>query len=364
MKLWRDLLIAALRPRPPRGALSPGELDLVHHILVVRMHDQLGDFLLATPALYALRRRFPRVHLTLVVNGFLAPLAECNPDIDRLVVAPWTRSPRNPGQVLRLLRDLRGRQYDLALVLNTVSHSLTSDVVARLSRAKRVVGPVRPELRDTPGAPLYDWAYEPAAPVNAHQLSRAAALVAPLGCDPRPHGYRFALDPLSEDVADRVQESLPSGSVVAVHIGTRDAAKRYPTARWAAVLTEVARESGAHVLLLDAPDARDEVRRLGASLAVPHTRLGPLTLRETAAVVARVPLLLCHDSALLHVAAALGTPTVTVFGRGEVEEWAPPGRRHCALQALSKRPEDVPVADVSKEALDLLRESQARTKSV
>lgn len=333
-------------------------------MLVVRMHDQLGDFLLATPALYALRRRFPRVHVTLVVNGFLAPVADHNPDIDRLVVAPWARSPSRPGQILRLLQDLRVRQYDLALVLNTVSHSLTSDVVARLSRATRVVGPARPELRDCPGAPLYDWAYEPAEPVNSHQLSRAAALVAPLGCDPRPHGYRFALDPPSEDVADRVQASLPAGPIVAAHLGTRDPAKRYPTARWAAALTEVARESGAHVLLLDAPDARDEVRRLGASLAVAHTVLGPLTLREAAAVVARVPLLLCHDSALMHVAAALGTPTVTVFGRGEVRDWAPPGRSHRALQAPTKRPEDVPVSEVSRQALDLLREAQARTKSV
>jgi ADP-heptose:LPS heptosyltransferase len=361
VSLGRDLLVAALRPRPPKGPLSRQELDLVHHLLVVRAHDQLGDFLLATPALHALRRRFPRAHLTLVVNEFLAPLALGQPDVDRVVVAPWTRSPRNPWQIARLLRDLSSRRYDLALVLNTVSHSLTSDVVARLSGAERVAGPTTPALKDLPGAPLYDWAFEPGPPVGSHQLARSAAVVAPLGCDRRPSGYRFALDPKAQDVADRVQESLPAGRLVALHIGTRDPEKRYPTELWAEAANRIGDESDAHLVLLDAPDVRPEVRFLAGGLRVPHTMLGPLSLRETAAVISRMQLLLCHDSALLHAAAAVGTPTVSVHGRGEVAEWAPPGDAHRALQAASRRPADVPPDLVAAEARTLLRIPLART---
>ncbi len=321
---------------------------------MVRAHDQLGDFLLATPALAALRRRFAGASLTLVVNRFLSPLALHQPDVDRVVVAPWIRSPRHPGQIARLLRDLGGRKYDLALVLNTVSHSLTSDLVARLSRAGRVAGPARPELKDVPGAPLYDWVYEPAIPRSRHQMARALAAVEPLGCDPAPLAYRMGLDPPALDAAIRACRSLPSGPRVAVHVGTRDPEKRYPTSSWIAALERVGAESGAHVVLLDAPDARAEVRQLSHELTVPHTALGPRSLAETAALVSLMPLLLCHDSALLHVAAAVETPTVCVHGRGEVAEWAPPGELHRALQASDRRPADIAPQVVAEEALALL----------
>jgi len=351
LSLTRALAVAALRPRPPRGALSPAALDGVRRLLVVRAHDQLGDFLLAGPALAALRRRFAAARITLVVNRFLAPLARHHPDADRVLVAPWGRGAGAAGGAAGFWAALRDEPYDLAVVLNTVSHSLSSDATARLAGARVVAGPAAPPLKDTPGAPLYDWAYDPAPPAGPHEMDRALAAVAPLGGPGAPLAYRFALTPAERAAAERLRATLSAGRLVALHVGTKDPAKRYPTALWIAAADAVAERLGARLALLDAPDARAAGAELARGLRAAHTPLPPLTLRETAAFLTHAELLLCHDSALLHLAAAVGVPTVSVHGRGDAARWKPPGARHVALQAPDYVPASVPPEQVAAAAL-------------
>src|SRR5262245_12793814 len=107
------------------------------------------------------------------------------PDVDRVVVAGG-------------LPFLSNESYDLALVLNTVSHSLTSDLLARSSGARRVIGPASPPLKDSSGAPLYDWAFEPPEPAGPHQMDRALSVVGPLGCHDVPREYRYGMTPEEE----------------------------------------------------------------------------------------------------------------------------------------------------------------------
>jgi ADP-heptose:LPS heptosyltransferase len=363
LSLARRLAIALARPRPPRGAPDAPELDSVRRLLVVRAHDQLGDFLMATPALLALRLRFPAAHVTLVVNPYLAPLALHQPDVDRVLVTPWGQGRGGRPGPARFWRALREAPYDLALVLNTVSHSLTSDLLARAAGARRVAGPTTPPLKDAAGAPLYDWALEPAAPAGAHWIERALAVVAALGCGEVPRAYRFALTPDEEAIGERLRAALPPGPVVGVHVGTKDAANRYPVPLWIEAAERVAERLGAHLALFDAPDARAARDQVARGLAAPHTSLPPLTLRETAAALARLDLCLCHDSAPLHLAAAVGTPTVSIHGRSPAALWKPPGDRHVALQTLDLLPASVPPAEVAEAAGRALAAAPERARA-
>jgi ADP-heptose:LPS heptosyltransferase len=350
LSLARRLAIALARPRPQRGAPGAARLAAVRRLLVVRAHDQLGDFLLATPALLALRRRFPDAHVTLLVDRYLAPLALHQPDVDRVLITPWGRGTGEPRSQLGFWRALRETRYDLALVLNTVSHSLTTDLLARAAGAACVAGPTVPPLKDAAGAPLYDWAFEPARPAGPHLIERALAAVAPLGCGEVPRAYRFALTGDEQAIGARLRAGLPDGPVVAVHVGTKDAANRYPIPLWIEAAERVSERLGAHLALFDAPDARAARDQLGRGLAAPHTALPPLTLRETASVLARTDLCLCHDSAPLHLAAAVGTPTVSIHGRSDAALWKPPGDSHVALQAPDFLPASVRPAEVAEAA--------------
>jgi len=338
LALWRQAAISLFRPRPARG--KP-DLDGVASLLVVRAHDQLGDFLLITPALRSLRLRFPKARITLAVSPFLAALARHQPDVDRVLVIMGFAAPG-------------GGPYDVALVLNTISHSLTSDLAARRSGARSVIGPSRPELKDVPGAPLYDWAYEPAPPAGPHQMDYALAVVTPLGCPDVPRAYRYGMTEAEEAFGRRARSRFPAGRVVAVHVGTKDPARRYPEEQWAEVLERVAQASGAHLVLLDAPDAREARDRVAARLRAPHSVLDPMSLRELAAMLRTFDVLLCHDSAPMHLAAAVGTATVAVGGRDDAQRWKPPGPRHIALEAPDRVPAHVAPADFAQAAIDLL----------
>jgi ADP-heptose:LPS heptosyltransferase len=338
LAVLRQAAIELFRPRPPRG--KP-DLDRVERLLVVRAHDQLGDYLLVTPALRALRLRFASARITLAVSSFLAPLALHEPDVDFV---------RVPDALYRV----PGGPFDVALVLNTISHSLTSDLVARRSGARAVVGPVRPPLKDVQGAPLYDWAYEPATPAGPHQMDHALSVVAPLGCPDVAREYRYLVTEEEQAYARRLRGRFPAGRLVAVHVGTKDATRRYPEEQWAEVLESVAQATGAHVVLLDAPDAREARDRVAARLRAAHTSLEPHSLRELGAILQTTDLLLCHDSAPMHLAAAVGTATVAVGGRDDARRWRPPGPRHVALEAPDRIPAHVAPADFARAAIALL----------
>ena len=247
-------------------------------------------------------------------------------------------------------------------MLNTISHSLTSDLLARWSGASCVAGPARPSLKDLAGAPLYDWVLEPAEPLDPHQMSRAVAVVTPLGCGPESSGYRYASTAEEREAAKELRRTLPDGRQVALHIGTRDPEKRYSLENWVSVAERIALDTGAHLVLFDAPDAREESRRLAERLQAAHTRLAPLTLRQAAALLEHVDVLVCHDSAFLHLAAAVHTATVSIHGRGRVEEWKPPGDRHVALQAQDSLPDHIEPERVADSVRNLL-ESRAGSLS-
>src|SRR5262245_17037728 len=88
--------LTRLRSRPaPAGSRAIADPDRVERLLLLKPHDQLGDFLLATPALRALRERYPRARIALVTREFLAPLATRNHDIDAVWTLPRIRDARD-----------------------------------------------------------------------------------------------------------------------------------------------------------------------------------------------------------------------------------------------------------------------------
>ena len=124
--------------------ISPRELPVNHlkRILIVRQHDQLGDLLISTPTIRAVRKRFPNAYLAVVVREYTAPLIWDNPNVDEIIVF-YEKFKKWNFQTVKLFFDQLRRDggYDCAIVLNTVSRSLSSDIIAVLSKAKYIIGP-------------------------------------------------------------------------------------------------------------------------------------------------------------------------------------------------------------------------------
>jgi len=318
-------------PETPPDAIDHAA---VRRILVVRQHDQLGDFLLSTPVFKALRARYPRARITAVTRSYTARVAEYNEYIDEVVPVyehggewSWARL----REVARLMRN----KADLAVVLNTVSHSLTSDLIARLSTRGHIVGSEHRLFRGT----TRNFFYHINAPFLAgerHQSQRNLDILRPLGIeggDLREH-IRIRPEESAWARAHLLRLGREEGKpLIAVHPGAGKAGNRWPAERFAAAANALAAEFGAQIYVTWGGKEGPLGEQLVAGLERPPLHSLHAEIRSMAALLAEADLLLCNDTGVMHVGAAVGTPLVAVFGPTDPALWKPWGEEFAAVRA-------------------------------
>lgn len=344
--------------RAPAGTV---DTDRIGRILIIRQHDQFGDFLLTTPAIRALRARFPDAQLSLVVRAYLYPVARNNPDVDEVLLFHESGFRWRPADIRSFVDLMRG-SVDLAVVFNTVSHSLSSDLIAWLSGAPLVMGPATPTFDHLDQNPFYTINV-PVDPHPRHQIQRNLDVVRHLGADTDDLTYRYAMTAeeraAGREVIDRLAEDpgKPGGPVVAVHFGTGDARKRYPVGQLARVCDGLAARRSARILVIPAPGEGELLHELREAASTPLLGAPHLTLREVAGVIHAADLLVCNDTGVLHLAAAVDTPTLSFHATSDPAYWKPPGKRHRAFYAASQRIDEIPPDRVCREIIAMLDDS-------
>jgi ADP-heptose:LPS heptosyltransferase len=341
------------RPTRLEEARALADPARVRRILVVKPHDQLGDFLVAVPAIEALRARYPAAHIDVVTRAYLAPLAERTAAVDRTLVLPHPRAVLAAGVP----------RPDLAIVMNSVSRSRTADLVAALSGARVVAGrsvvgagPLDPAgLRARGSDPVYDLDL-PFAASSDHQVDRLLDLVRWTGAD-APAGAGAAIVPAAADVAHADAALRGAGiaadeRAVGLHPAAANPLKCWPVASFTAFGASL---GAARLAVFDTPRDPGPARALHAALAargVPAALVPPLPLGAFAAACARLALLACNDSGVMHLAAAVGVPVLSFHSLGRPAEWAPRGPRARALHR--DRIDDIAVEDAARAARELL----------
>ncbi|MGH7723800.1 MAG: glycosyltransferase family 9 protein [Candidatus Eiseniibacteriota bacterium] len=346
----------------------------VRRILIVKTHDQLGDFLVATPAIAALRTRFPDATIGLVVRDYLAPLARHVPGVDRLWILP-RGGPAGVGAIVATLASIAGFRPDLAFVMNSVSRSKTADLIAALSGARAIIGRSRVGAGplDAGPEPTLDALYDLDLPLearSAHQVDRLLDLVRWTGASAASPRMLFVLDE-SERAAGRrmlanlAQEASGRGALakrVGIHPAAANALKCWPVESFVALGVALASDSGAghgggtDLFVLDTPKEPGPAHDVAQGLRARDVRAAivpPLPLAEFAGVLSALDLLVCNDSGVMHLAAAIGIPTVSIHSLGDPKEWAPQSERAIALRGepIAR----VSVDDVLAAARTLLR---------
>ena len=295
-------------------------------ILVVRLQNH-GDVLLTTPIFSALKRHIPGVEVDAMVYAETAPMIRANPDLDHIWA--WQRG-KQAGRgwkrlvsISGLLRRIRARRYDWILHLND---QWPGAVVAAISGA---------QLRMSYEMAKRDyWLWRRIFPVRipfapGHMVEQNLSVLRALGLPLDHHDARCRMA-FSEDDANAAQAALTAigvrGNYMVVHPGSRWFFKCWEDDRLAEVITACVRD-GERVVLTAAPDPRELamveslLRRVNEPSVV--TLAGRLTLPELAAVIAGAKLFLGVDSVPMHMAAALGTPLVALFGPTHVDIWRP-----------------------------------------
>ena len=300
------------RTGPAEPSPSP---SAPRRILVLRPGG-LGDLIILLPVLSTLKTRFPDATLDLVCEKRnRAALRLSNLDIRPLLydASPW-----------RFLRRLKQARYDV--VVDTEQFHHFSALFAWFSGA-----PVRIGFNINPHRnPLYTHLIHYAS--DGYEGDQFMRLLAPLSATDAPYNLDcFLRDAMLGD-ARPAGETPDSAPFAILHPGVGSRYKRWPPERYADLARRIAETWGVDIVALrGGANDRATGRIVGALNALnhPRIRIEPFRpLRETAALIRRGKLLIGPDSGLIHLAIALGTPTVTLFGPSDPLKWSQDNQRH------------------------------------
>ena len=297
---------------PPRWDWSE-----VRSVLVVRLRS-IGDTVLATPSLRALRRFLPQARIDVLLEDWVAPLLEGSEDVDRVVRV----DRKNPVGRLLVARALSAARYDVAYDLHGGN---TASLLTWASRARHRVG-----YAAYRSSRLFNHTAPPSSELwGREQTHSAEQQLALLGWTGVPVSDRPASRlPVTTGARESVAHKL---SKVGIYEGREFAllhtAAAFDTKTWAAEnfarVVEHLAERGLASVAVAAPHegrAIDELRRHSRALLVSFT---DLKLPELTALASRARLFVGNDSGVAHIAAAVGVPQVVVFGSSNVAHWRP-----------------------------------------
>jgi predicted lipopolysaccharide heptosyltransferase III len=290
-------------------------------ILLVRLR-QIGDVVFTTPAVRALRQRFPDAEITYVVEPDAAPIVAGNPSITDVVVAGKYRAPLQLLADLDLARRLQSRRYDLAIDFHGGPRS---SLLTWLSGA-----PVRIGYQVAGRSWMYTRRVpRPRALRPRHSVENQWDLLAALGIDPPdPAGnpVEMPVDPaIAHAVDDRLTRAgVPNGAaIVVVHVSAGNPFRRWPTDSFTTLVHALAiRDRARRIVITSGPSDRDAAGRvvaaaraaLGAGREEQVVSCGDFSLVELRALLDRASLYIGGDSGPLHVAATSTVPVVGLYG--------------------------------------------------
>lgn len=296
-------------------------------ILIVRL-SAIGDVLHGLPVLNALRDALPKAFLAWVVEGRAAQLLSGHRALDELIEVPrgWLKSPR---AVLDLRRKLRRLSFDVAIDLQGLSKSA---IAARLSGAPRRVG-----FDGVDGREISRWLNnERVAATQTHVIDRNLELLGRLRISHPPVRFDLTDTPATASAVDKMLQSLrPSGNFAVINPGAGWNSKLWPAPRYGAVARHLGHERGMKSLVVWAGDQeRGWAEEIVAGSGGTAVLAPPTSLPELAALVRRAILFVGSDTGPLHLAAAVGTPCVGMFGPSPGERNGPYGPMHVTLQKV------------------------------
>jgi predicted lipopolysaccharide heptosyltransferase III len=286
------------------------------NILLIQL-KRIGDLILTTPAMAALREKFPDASISLVVSPAVKELLPAISGIDKVY-------------------EVRGKTDDaldwIALSLGKFDYCLDftrndrSSFLTFLSGARKRITADHPQLRTKLRARSYNELVE--APVGfLHTIEYHLALLKPLGIEDPSRAIRLHLPKETATAADALLRTAEAGDdFVCFHPGSARAEKFWEAERWAEVLDHCAEETGMTCVLTGGRSSVEQAQIAAIKKAArtkPLDLSGQTTLLTLAAMVRRARLLVTVDSAPMHFAAAWNTPQVVLFGPTNPFHWHP-----------------------------------------
>jgi ADP-heptose:LPS heptosyltransferase len=361
-----------MQPPPYTAARAP------RFLLIQR--DNIGDLVLSTPFIRALRAHYPDARIDALGNSYTAPALDRNPHVDAIYTyTKWKHRPAGrtmPQHWLAAVREFRAMRrsdYDVAVLLNR-GYSRHALRLALTTRARSLAGFVEGDrfLESRVTLPVAIGTVD-----RLHIVQQTVPLLHVIA------GHRRGTGPLAEDMPpcelfpdpalrERLTQELtaagilPRPRIVAVQVSARKLDQRWPAQRFVELIHALHAQAQCAVLLFWSPgdasnafhpgdDAKAQAI-LDGCRGLPVHGVHARTLGETVAGFSLAQLMICSDGGAMHIAAGLQLPIVGMFGATVLDQWHPWRTRYIALRPPSLNVVDVAVADTLAAALRLLNE--------
>ncbi|UCB57438.1 MAG: lipopolysaccharide heptosyltransferase II [Candidatus Omnitrophota bacterium] len=302
-------------------------MESVKRILITRT-DRIGDVLLSTPAIKALRKAFPQSHIAVMVRPYARDIVLGNPYLDEVIIYDKYGAQRSFWKTIKFARDLRARRFDLALVLHPTRRQ---HLITFLAGIKKRVG-----FNLKLGFLLTDKLEHKKQEGKRHELEYTLDIVRSLGIKAQDKDLFMPIRKDSEMHIERLLQAENINKMVALHPGASCASKLWPLERFARVADALIERFNVKIVVLS---SKDDIARGKRLLSLIHhaciDACGMTTVSELASLLRKCSLLICNDSGPMHIAAALKMPVIAIFGRAQAglspRRWGPRGKDNVVL---------------------------------
>ncbi|MDQ3474105.1 MAG: glycosyltransferase family 9 protein [Acidobacteriota bacterium] len=289
----------------------------VRSVLLIRLRS-IGDTVLATPSLYALKRFLPNARIDILLEDWVAPVLEGFPYVDNVL----TLKGNSTVARARVMRQLRSLRYD---VVYNLHGGTTATLLTRASGATRRVGLETYQYSrlytHLAPSPLLLWKRD-----MTHSVEQQLALLGWTGVPvtDRPRTQLAVVEHAAAKIAARLQaagwnEKQP---LAVIHPAAAFATKQWSEENFARV-AEHLYERGFAVIVITAPAEAEVGAWVEGLSSAPVITFSDLSLPEVTALASRARLFVGNDSGIAHIAAAVGLPAVVIFGSSNIAHWSP-----------------------------------------
>lgn len=323
------------------------KLSTFKNILVVRMHDPMGDVLISTSAIPNIKIALPHVKIDVVARPELSEneIFIGNKYIDEIIIFD-KKKLFFPLCLFKFISHIRRKNYEIAIILGSTSISFSSLVIAFLSKARIRVG----YDGEFFGKKSYTKAFlTTEVPYNTsvkkHEIERNLDLLRYIGIPIKTNELFMETlayeDKWANEVYKKNNISLSSDIVIGMHLGANRLENRWPVDNFVKVSDYLIQKYKVKIVVFVGPAEKELAKSFFNCATYPVFLPTNLSLRQLAAMIKPLLLFVCSDTGVLHLASAVGTTTLAIFGPTDPELWNPLGSNHFVIHNESHLVKDV-----------------------
>lgn len=299
--------------------------------LVVRT-DRIGDVLLTTPVFKALRINFPDSFISVMVAPIARDIVEGNPYLDEVIIYDKNNKDKGFFGFFRMVSALRQRRFDLGLVLHTKKRT---NLLCFLAGIKERVGYYNNKFGFLLNKKIPDLRPEG----KKHEAQYCLEVLKAIGIETEDTELFMPLKPQAEVWSDEILSKYKvdrKDILIAINPGASCPSKIWPAERFAILADKLAEKYSAKIALICGPNDLKIASLVLAKIQNPVINLsGHTTISQLASLLKRCNLFISNDSGPVHIACAVGTPVVAIFGRNESglspKRWGPLSKQSAVL---------------------------------